>query len=697
MPNETIATPNLQLDKNEPLHEDESSSYAEKQPDYSDLIKEFDITALSKDEADKVIKLSNEAIFIAHDAKNTGPGRHSSDFLTFEKFNDELWGIDNDDTNIITDRRKDAYRLFSAALIDQLSTIERRGLPQAADVYQSLRETFFGSSPDITSYSGSIAEKLDLVALGSATPYAARLTNIMIGDIVYTASFSKSETVFDSAMQNKPPTMQLRQVGAIERAWQNAYWNGSWAEPAARSAAVTLSKIANGDIPATTFTSLVAQARLDGHKVEYIDLEQLPLDEQNRLLEDYNSRKAQRAAEQASLIENYPELQAKQTNNSLVRLAKDMVAVASGSVLGDYVLETDTGRKIGTIDAIKGDAVSGLSPDDCTLISELHKPDVLSLVEDQLQVKLNDLSFESQLHLLRYMTEADKGRYEHLTTTLAEAPVSQRQELAEAFLATEYGDDLGDILLTLAEQSDQKQLSTVLEHISQVRSNSRQIAEHFRSADPADKAIAEALPTAFTKRTTELLALASQEAVEAVQESLMSIQIATRQINESLQNDSFSPVNVNQEFGSFQANQTPVTVTVRPFGANARIGFTVRYMGSDKKQRLNIRLDYEDGALSLDIGSMAREGVNSSPISRQVGSDLARGELALANLRAHQAIAEKTPQYQEIALNGNHVREAFIDVPQLEPDEFAGVANRFMYRLRYEDRSPGAKELQKSS
>ena len=127
-------------------------------------------------------------------------------------------------------------------------------------------------------------------------------------------------------------------------------------------------------------------------------------------------------------------------------------------------------------------------------------------------------------------------------------------------------------------------------------------------------------------------------------------------------------------FGSFGAEEFPVTITARPDGNNARLGFTVRGMGVTGKERLNIRLDYEEGRLSLDIGSGAKQGVNASDIARKVGADLARGELALSKFRGAQ-----------VALHGNHIREPFEDMPDLYSEEFAGVVNRFIYRLRLND------------
>lgn len=165
-------------------------------------------------------------------------------------------------------------------------------------------------------------------------------------------------------------------------------------------------------------------------------------------------------------------------------------------------------------------------------------------------------------------------------------------------------------------------------------------------------------------------------------ESLEAVAGASGEIAKSLASGVFTQVDMAADFGSFGAEGAPVTITARPSGNNARLGFTVRGMGASGKERLNIRLDYEDGRLSLDIGSGAKKGVNSSDIARKVGADLARGELALAIYRD-----------TESALHGNHIREMFEDLPDIYPDEFAGVVNRFMYRLKLS----GPTDLQKAA
>lgn len=305
-----------------------------------------------------------------------------------------------------------------------------------------------------------------------------------------------------------------------------------------------------------------------------------------------------------------------------------------------------------------------------------HREGVRDALEEASGIDLTALPIATQSKLLGYMTSRTKEEFSRLAAAASNIATTHGSsvEFYEAFLATEFGDDFGDILLDLAETTESHTLHQAVEHIAQVRESGRVIAERFASEDSLDRVIAERIPTAFAKRVTEMLALARQDGVGEVMESLEAVAEASSKIAKGLASGTFTQVDAGTDFGSFGSDALPLTITARPSGTNARLGFTVRGMGASGKERLNIRLDYEDGRLSLDIGSGAKQGVNSSDIARKVGADLARGELALVAYRGAAT-----------ALHGNHVRETFEDLPDIYPEEFAGVVNRFMYRLKLID------------
>ena len=341
---------------------------------------------------------------------------------------------------------------------------------------------------------------------------------------------------------------------------------------------------------------------------------------------------------------------------------QDTVARSCANMTEQY--ETLQFMPIDTIDVTNRD-----------MLQVIHETYVRNRFSESVGFVLEELSFDAQDKAVQYMLSADWGTFSRLQKALGErVSTGDKVDLFEAFIATEFGDDFGDILLDLAECTDTGELGRAVGLIADVRKASQVIAGEFDSEDPLDKLIAERIPTAFAKRVTEMLALARQDGVDAVIESLDAVARASSELAESLKRGTFRQVDMTTNFGSFGAEEFPVTITARPDGNNARLGFTVRGMGATGKERLNIRLDYEEGRLSLDIGSGAKQGVNASDIARKVGADLARGELALSKFRGAQ-----------VALHGNHIREPFEDMPDLYSEEFAGVVNRFMYRLRLTD------------
>lgn len=288
--------------------------------------------------------------------------------------------------------------------------------------------------------------------------------------------------------------------------------------------------------------------------------------------------------------------------------------------------------------------------------------------------RLSDISPEARTQLFHAGVNWTDEAYARVKQVSGSLPPEHRAQFAEAFLATEFGDDFGDILLDLADANEPMELSPVLERINTIRQNGAQIAEIFGKDFAMDKRGA----VAFIKRTTELLALAKLEGLESVRDTLGDLDSAIADAAASLHGE-FKIIDATTEYGTLQSVERPITMTVRPYGDNARLGITVRRPG---KERLSMRLDYEpeEGAISLDIGSIA-QSANISSLGRRVGTTLARAELALVKLRAEKAIARGEEQ-QTINLYGNHVREAFADLQPLEPAEFSRIVMHALYRLR---------------
>lgn len=340
---------------------------------------------------------------------------------------------------------------------------------------------------------------------------------------------------------------------------------------------------------------------------------------------------------------------------------------------------------------------------DVTRYAPIYDRYILGKIADETTVPLADLSLGGQVAMLTFLMRRDDAQYQKFCETAASLAENDRATFAEAFLALEFGDDLGDVVLNLAA-TDHQQSVAIFKQIQHIRHNGEVIARFFRSKpnepmqvnadvvdstknmDPASEAapaIDELVSIAFIKRVTELLTLADTEGAGSVMSGLNLLAddvVAT--IADALQNDTFQIVESDESDGrvTAQALTRKVTITARPYGENARLGMTVRGLGEDHRQRVNVRLDYDNGLLSLDIGSTARNGVQVSEEARQLGELLARGELAIAHRRAQEAIKDGVEQ-QTIVLNGNHVREAFAPLGNVPPEQFAGYVTAFLDSL----------------
>ena len=118
----------------------------------------------------------------------------------------------------------------------------------------------------------------------------------------------------------------------------------------------------------------------------------------------------------------------------------------------------------------------------------------------------DELSAEARTQLFRVGVELDQSRYDRIKQAArrfsGDGDEVLRQRFAEAFLATEFGDDFGDTLLSLAEHCDKHVLGETLGHIEQIRGEARVFSEQFTDFDPE---LAGEVQRAIGERVTEML------------------------------------------------------------------------------------------------------------------------------------------------------------------------------------------------
>lgn len=327
---------------------------------------------------------------------------------------------------------------------------------------------------------------------------------------------------------------------------------------------------------------------------------------------------------------------------------------------------------------------SGISPGEIELALE---------TVDAFGVTFSDIDKEARGYLYHVGVNLTDKEYAHLYQVARTIPVEQRPVFANAFLALEFGQDFGDILLEVGDRLHDRpeELAAVLGSLQAIRENASGIAERFTSDHLVDKQLGQSVNLAFIKRTTEALALIADPSPERQAQGRVVLRLmryATGIAGRGLAAEFTDNIADSADYETYSSFTEPLAVTIRESGCNARIGLTANLPNDTlpielrgKKRRLSMRLDYEDGQLSVDLGSTAQHDVHVSPVARFVGLALAEGEELLAHRRALKGIHEGASR-QEITLHGNHVREVFPENFIITPQAFQEIARRFAGRLR---------------
>ncbi len=636
----------------------------------------LDLEVLDDDEQADIIAIANQFV-----QASLRPGDHAGFRYDSWQAEGEVRAVLGQPDLILNRQVYSGNRLYSAVLFGSLSDLERGGQDMDAQTLaRSAYDHLLSYSPNITSHTGPPDDQLKLLAFAQATPYARQLAEPMVGELAYAASFGYREDIFVDAFSGGDAVSQVQTITVLGKIAGWAEANGDWADPAANKAIIALETVAadgqSGHL-VRKIASATAQSIVSSRQAEWVWLDDLPADQQSEFMQADALRREALRHEQEALREEYPTL-ATDPGTHLVRLSSDAAATYDKGGLSVVMVKGEIPRT-GSLDTVRGDVSLGLDAGQALLLQELHRPAIRTLVEADLGIDLSDVSLGAQLKLLGHMTQADPTEYERLTAALESVGESAKADFAEAFLALEFGDEFADILVGLAENEDRQLLVQTLERIGNIRHDARRIGQAFLSEEWLDRELAGRVPVALVKRTTEKLALASQEGLGAMASALEATHQATREIAGALEGE-FELAEETADYRTLRSLGHKLTVTGRSVGDNARIGFTVRGLGTDARQRLNFRLDFEDGKLSFDMGSNATKGVNASPIAMEVGSTMARGELALATMRAKQAIGSAASS-QTIVLHGNHVREVFEDLPELTQGEFGDAVRRFTDRL----------------
>lgn len=253
----------------------------------------------------------------------------------------------------------------------------------------------------------------------------------------------------------------------------------------------------------------------------------------------------------------------------------------------------------------------------------LNSPNFQSFLAREVNYGTKDFGGNFPIGLyVDYMLSRSPEECEHAFQILGELPRQTRSVVAEAFFAVEFGDDLGNEVLHLAEHHSGVETLRVAENITSIMHNSRTFTTEGMFAQ-VDSDLADDIRRGISTRTAEVMyalnqRLAKGKTIEAPAEALAKLQEWSSGVAMMLQKGIPQKV---QEAGDTQlfhfidpdTGETlpgAIELTGRgkmPEDATAR----ERYIKEGKGARISITYDadHPQEALSLD-GSVRRKAMN---------------------------------------------------------------------------------------
>ena len=127
-------------------------------------------------------------------------------------------------------------------------------------------------------------------------------------------------------------------------------------------------------------------------------------------------------------------------------------------------------------------------------------------INHELSVNICKIPLASQIQLLKFMSEPNNGRFDHLQKTLQKIDDEPLKiKLLENFAAAEFGNDFGDTLLDIANSTrfSNKQKTEIMDGMSSMRASISEISSLFNSFP--DSSFAKSLAKASNERLTDAL------------------------------------------------------------------------------------------------------------------------------------------------------------------------------------------------
>lgn len=638
-------------------------------------------------------------------------------------------------------------KTFLETYIDFVKEKLKGDLPTRERTKGLIREidnSLFSSHPNLASYCGDYKDMLEVAAKTLDAPeLQGTLASHIIGELNYNLSFdSKAEEKIEEMLANCSNLEAMRLISILESVANEAAANGKWADRGFSSITAAIEKQKQHSSPLVVLYSSAMSKRLR-EEAEDPSLGVVRYrDDPNyaRLSRDMTKREVQEHRELTKSLTLEKELS---RGGRLQYIAKDAIAITDQGLIPHEVALIDrkeilnTSREkdsvpipaqfIDLADVYKDGRINPFNlkeeGDTKLLIQRFHDPFMRQEIKNTLGVSLIDISFESQLYLLRFMADADRPTFARLEAITHRIP-NQAITFLESFLALRTGDEFAESLLTIGEKLRPKEINGILYSLERIYKSGVEFKNFFGQIEPE---LGRGVYLALVKRTTELL-LVIQEVIQkgkaetqlyngekiaatdikSVCQALTSLEYSITTIAEALRQSAEAPRSTEAPSQTHETVhairfETPKVLlqvreqgakigahdATREFDGEARINFLVNIKTDEpipeelsqplRQQALSIRLDREgtvwipgasvaipesdptrqQGSLSLDIGSIYGEPDNPNV---EIGRLLAIGNALIAEKRGEKA-------------NFNHVREVF-DPKFGDAEVFADVVRK---------------------
>lgn len=459
------------------------------------------LNRLSEHETANLLKLSDEVI-VAMDS-----GHLPEDaFLSISELGAAIANVSSESSSWskgrITPKLEQARKLVCASLLDEMDSNTRAR-------NQQIYDSFFSFSPGLSSYCGGLSDSLELLTIAERAGPNPNTDNTS-EEIILESSFAK-ENDFEEVLKESTPIQQLRFLPIYNNLALRCDTSG-YSSRALNKITTALNTAIN-DEQTKPLIRLMASA-VDDNIKQFHNSDWIEINEDSPEYQEDISRREAWKKEQSKLHKDYPSL----PNHQILSI----IAPNTAAVMGDDGNITQISNK-------NGDELSLLScpPDNkfnldrnaAFLLSAAHNPGVEQVISDKIGLDLSEIPLDAQVHLLKFMTEADSGRFDKLCNTLNQTDEKLRLKLAKNFVATGFGDDFGDSLLDItdSEKLSNTEKERLLDTVEKCRESIERITGLYTEFD--DGKFAKEYAKASNERLTDALAVFRQIAKSGTAEA----------------------------------------------------------------------------------------------------------------------------------------------------------------------------------